>query len=119
MIGAGSVFEGLLHGKDNYLVHGQFHGDCDLEGTLVIGPGAHWHGNIVASNVIVAGTLTGNVTARTKLELAPTAKIQGDLESPFIAIAVGAEYDGEVRMKQSQITRYTDRRGQKAQESGD
>lgn len=111
VIGSGTEFSGSLHGKDNYLVRGYFHGDCDLHGTLVIAPGGRWRGDIVADNVIVGGTVTGNVTARRKLELGPTARIRGDLSSPSVAIAVGALYDGDVHMKQSRITRYTERRG--------
>jgi cytoskeletal protein CcmA (bactofilin family) len=111
VIGPGTEFSGSLHGKDNYLVHGHFRGDCDLHGTLVIAPGGRWKGDVIADNVIVGGELVGNVTARKKLELAPTARIRGDLASPSIAIAVGALYDGDVHMKQSRITRYAERRG--------
>jgi len=111
IIGSDAMFKGSLHGKDNYLVYGQFTGDCDLHGMLVIAPGGRWKGDVVADNVIVGGELTGDVTARKKLELGPTARIRGDLASPSIAIAVGALYDGDVRMKQSRITRYTERRG--------
>jgi cytoskeletal protein CcmA (bactofilin family) len=111
VIGPESLFEGSLGGKDNYLVYGKVVGDCDIQGTLVVAPGGTWKGDVAADNVVVGGTIRGNVVARTKLELGPSAHVHGDVTSPYIAMAVGASHEGEVRMKQSRITRYSERRG--------
>jgi cytoskeletal protein CcmA (bactofilin family) len=111
VIGPDSVFRGTLTGKDDYVVHGRVHGDGDLAGTIVLLGTARWDGDLTADNIIINGEVTGDVTARVKLELGPTARIRGDLASPVIAIAEGAAFDGEIRMKQTQVTRYSERRG--------
>ena len=111
VVGPDALFEGSLHGKDNYLVYGKFVGDCDIQGTLVVAAGGTWKGDVTADHVIVGGTIRGNVVARSKLELCASAHVHGDVTSPYIAMAVGASHEGEVRMKQSRITRYSERRG--------
>jgi cytoskeletal protein CcmA (bactofilin family) len=111
VIGPDALFEGSLHGKDNYLVYGRVVGDCDIQGMLVVAPGGVWKGDVAADHVIVGGTIKGNIVARSKLELSASAHVHGDVMSPYIAMAVGASHEGEVRMKQSRITRYSERRG--------
>lgn len=118
VVGADSVFVGSLSGKDNYIVYGQVMGDCNLDGTIVVAAGGRWKGDIHATNVIIAGELAGTVTARTKLELAATARLRGDITSPVIAMAEGAAYDGQIRMKDSQVVRYNERRDRPKTENG-
>jgi cytoskeletal protein CcmA (bactofilin family) len=113
-IGPGSVFTGNFQGRDNYVVLGRVRGNCDLDGALVLGEGGSWEGHITATNVVIAGEVTGNVTAREKLELAPSARIRGDMTGPVIAIAEGAMYDGQVVMgRQTRLTRFNERRSTK------
>ena len=118
VISAGSKFSGVLTGSDNYVVHGQVEGECNLEGALVIASSGYWKGNIVAGDVMIAGEVEGDVTATNKVELLDTAKVTGVIISPTIAMAAGAKHSGELRMDQAAcVTRYQERRGQ-AETSG-
>jgi cytoskeletal protein CcmA (bactofilin family) len=104
-----TVHVGLFAGRDDYVVHGQVHGDSDIEGALLIGSDGVWIGNITADIVVVKGHVEGNVQARLKLELRPGARVNGDLSSPLIAVAEGAVVQGCV-CADSVVTRFTDRR---------
>lgn len=111
MLGPRSVYMGVFQGKDNYLVYGEVQGECDLEGTLVLGEGSRWKGNIRAAHVVVAGQVEGDIFAINKLELARTAFVRGKITSPVVAMARGAVHDGSIRMaKQTQVTRFNERR---------
>jgi cytoskeletal protein CcmA (bactofilin family) len=111
VIGPDSVIAGTFGGKDNYLVQGRVTGQCDLTGTFMLAAGGQWLGDVLADNVIVAGEVEGDVTARVKLELAATARIRGNLRSPAIAIAQGAVYEGGVSMaRDTHMTHYSERR---------
>jgi len=111
IIGEGSVYRGALEGAGDYLVQGQVEGECALEGTLVLGARARWVGNITATLVVIAGEVEGHVTAHAKLELKDGARIRGDIASPVIAIAAGAAYDGEIRLRRkSRVVRYDEKR---------
>lgn len=111
-IGAGTLVHGTLQGTGSYLIQGEVVGDSDIEGSVVLAAGACWRGDVVADYVQVAGKVEGNVIARAKIDLAPTAVVTGDLASPLIAIAEGAVYEGAIsRPRKTQVTRYTERRG--------
>lgn len=112
VIGEQSVYRGEIEGSGDYLVHGAVHGNCVLDGTLVLTVTGRWHGDIRAANVVIAGEVEGNVTAQEKLELKQGARIRGDIASPVIAIAAGSVYEGQIRMRrQSQVVRYEEKRG--------
>lgn len=111
-IGIGTLLEGQIEGEGNYLVEGEVAGDGDIVGVLVLAAGAYWMGDVTADYVRVAGKVDGNVTARSKIDLAPTAVVTGNLTSPVIAIAEGAVYEGTIsRPRKTQVTRYAERRG--------
>ena len=111
MIGPQTVYMGVFQGKDNHIVYGEVQGECDIEGTLVLGEGSRWTGNIRAANIVVAGRVEGDIHAVNKLELTRTAHIHGKITCPVVAIARGAVHDGSIRMeKQTQITHFDERR---------
>lgn len=111
VLGPQSTYMGVFQGKDNYLVYGQVQGECDIDGTLMLGEGSRWRGNIRAANVVIAGTVEGDISATAKLELTASAQVHGKITSPVMAIARGAVYDGQVRMtKNTQLTRFNERR---------
>jgi cytoskeletal protein CcmA (bactofilin family) len=109
ILGQGMVQAGALQGRENYVVHGQVDGNCDIDGVLLIGPDCLWVGNILADTVIVKGRVQGNIRAHFKLEVRSGARIQGDLSSPLIAVAEGAVVQGHVT-PDSLVTRFTERR---------
>lgn len=111
VIGAGAIFSGQFRGVENYVIYGTIEGDCNLDGTVVVEEGGHWHGNITALNVIIAGDVHGDIVAGKKLELAPTAKITGTISGPTIAIAEGAVIEGSIKMTSSaQPVHFVERR---------
>jgi cytoskeletal protein CcmA (bactofilin family) len=109
IIGEGTTYRGNLAGEANFVVHGCVVGQCEIEGHLVLKPGAQWNGDIVARHAVIAGEVTGDVHALEKLELAPTAHVRGDIRAPLIALAEGAKYDGQV-LRRSRLVRYSEKR---------
>jgi len=107
-IGPDSLFTGSLTGGGHAIVLGRVEGDCDLDGTLVVGEGGCWVGNIHANHIVIAGEVQGVLVAREKMEIVSSAQIQGSLTSPFIAIAEGAVHEGDIHM--AQVKRFTDQR---------
>ncbi len=111
-IGTGTHFQGELHGAGGYLIHGEVIGDGSFEGAVELAAGACWKGDLTADYVRIAGKVEGNVVARVKIELAPTAVVTGDLSAMLIAMAEGSEYQGTInRPRKTQVTRYRERRG--------
>lgn len=104
-----SVHLGPLDGHEHYVVHGQVQGDGQIDGMLMIGPDCLWVGNIEADVVVIKGRVEGNIYARFKLEVRPSARIKGNLNSPLVAIAEGAMVQGQIS-SDSIVTRFTERR---------
>jgi cytoskeletal protein CcmA (bactofilin family) len=111
VIGPDSRFVGKFLGKEHFVVYGHVNGECDIEGTVILGETGVWEGNVRAANVVIAGHITGDVRATIKVELAPTARISGNISSPVVAIAEGAVYDGKIDMqKETRLTHFNERR---------
>lgn len=120
MLGPDSVYTGVFQGKDNHIIYGEVQGECDIEGILVLGEGSRWKGNIRAASVVIAGRVEGDIQATQKLELARTGQVHGKITSPVVAIARGAVHEGSIQMaKQTQITRFVERREAADQSRGD
>ncbi len=114
VIGAGSTFKGDLHGKENFVIYGQVEGNSDIEGALVLEEEGKWKGTLKGRYVIVAGAVDGDVIANEKIELAPTAKVTGNVVAPVIAIAEGAVVQGQMKMVGGKdATHFTDQRDEK------
>lgn len=91
-----AVIEGSLKGKGAYVFCGRMQGDSDIEGPLTLAEGGHWIGTLKATDVVVAGTVDGNVVASNRIEIASTARISGSLAGLSIAVAEGAVIQGKI-----------------------
>ena len=107
-MGPDNTFKGNISGKGHSILLGKVIGNGKLDGTLVVGEGGVWKGNITAESVVIAGEVEGDVVAIKKMDVVSTAKIHGSLTSPLIAIAEGAVHEGEIHM--GDVKRYTDQR---------
>lgn len=97
-VGENTIFRGSIFGHAHCIVHGKVEGDCDLEGTLVIGDTGSWIGNIKAHTVLIAGRVEGDIYATAKMEIVSTARIKGKIISSTLAIAEGAIHEGQIQM---------------------
>ena len=82
----------------NLKITGKFSGKLDTKGTLTIGPTANVEANIQGENIIVAGKIKGDVTAKKMLVLMPTSYLTGDIITPKLNIVEGAIFQGKCQM---------------------
>src|SRR5271167_4810755 len=97
-IGEESVFVGNIRGTGHFVVSGEVHGDGELAGGLNLSATGSWHGFIQAHQAIIAGTITGGLSVRDKLEIGYSAVIRGKISAGTIAIAKGAIVEGEIEV---------------------
>jgi len=92
--------EGSLTFADpvNLKIHGRYTGKLDTRGTLTIGQTAQVDANIIGENVIIAGKVKGNCTAKKMLVLMPTAVLHGEISTPKLNIVEGAIFQGHCHM---------------------
>ena len=106
IISEGSVLLGTLAGTDDYVIYGSIDGACDLGSAVMLQKSGRWTGEMVAENIVIAGKVEGNVTARNKLELTSSARIEGNIAGKTIAIAEGAVVEGNISMTSEEDVSY-------------
>jgi cytoskeletal protein CcmA (bactofilin family) len=77
-------------------VDGRLEGNIIRSDIVVIGANASVAGNIVAREVVVAGSVEGNITAESRVELDSAAVVIGDIVAGSILTHEGAQIRGTV-----------------------
>jgi len=76
------------------VVKGNVYSDDD-SALLILGETGHIHGSVRLSNLIVNGSIEGDIIAN-KVELFDKARINGDIHYQLLELAVGAEVNGKL-----------------------
>jgi len=98
-IGKSVMIKGDLQGSEDLTIEGQVEGKIELkENVLTIGSNARIKAQVLAKTVIILGTVNGDVTASEKVDIRDGATVEGDVVSPKVAIAEGAQFHGTVDM---------------------
>ncbi|EMJ53345.1 polymer-forming cytoskeletal family protein [Leptospira interrogans serovar Valbuzzi str. Duyster] len=100
VLGRETSFSGILNFQRPLEISGEFQGEIESEGFLLISEGAKIRANIKAGTVIVGGEITGNVIATEKLEMLSTGKVNGNIKTSKLQIADGVIFDGNCEMIQ-------------------
>jgi cytoskeletal protein CcmA (bactofilin family) len=100
VIGKSVVIRGELSGNEDLYIDGDVEGTVTLpEGRLTIGPNARVKADITVREVIIFGTLTGNVQAAGRVDLRQSAQVSGDILAGRLSIEVSAVLTGRVELK--------------------
>lgn len=99
-MGRETSFSGILNFQRPLEISGEFQGEIESEGFLLVSEGAKVRANIKAGTVIVGGEITGNVIATQKLEMLSTGKVNGNIKTSKLQIADGVIFDGNCEMIQ-------------------
>src|SRR3954465_11072645 len=99
LLGRGAAFEGKLTFDGTVRIDGRFKGEVFSEDVLVIGEGAHVEAEIDIGEVIIQGTVVGNVKAKRSIEIHAPGRVKGDLHSPSLQIDKGVIFEGRSFMK--------------------
>ena len=98
ILGAGTKINGNINSKGSLRVEGTVIGEIEVEGDLYVGEEAEIENKIKARDVIIAGKVEGNITAKNKLEILPTGKVNGDIKMKTIKIEEGAKFEGNSKI---------------------
>lgn len=96
-IGKSVQIYGELKGSEDLVVDGTIEGTITLSGSrLTIGPNAHVQANVSARDVVILGTLTGDIIASGRVELRAGANLKGDIHAARLSIEENAIFSGKV-----------------------
>lgn len=98
VFGASLRFKGELRADEDFTLQGRIEGSIHHTQNLTIGTDGVVKGDSRARNIIVDGTIEGDLYALESIAIRPTAKVQGNLMAPRVSIADGASFNGKVDM---------------------
>jgi cytoskeletal protein CcmA (bactofilin family) len=67
-------------------------------GTLIVEQAARLEARVDVGICVISGTLEGNVTAKSRVEVHKTARVRGDITTPVLLVEEGAVVNGNVGM---------------------
>lgn len=100
-LGVGTSYEGKLQFQGSVRIDGNFLGQIDSDGTLVVGQDAKVNGQVSVVSLILSGFIQGDIVAATKVIMHKTARLQGSLRTPCLIMEEGALLDGKLTMSKS------------------
>ncbi|MBI5243331.1 MAG: polymer-forming cytoskeletal protein [Elusimicrobia bacterium] len=98
VIGPETYFQGVITVRSSLRIEGEVEGDITEAQAVIIGRRGRVKGDINADSVIVAGSVSGNVTATAHLELKSGGRIAGNIRTARLLIEEGASFDGSCSM---------------------
>lgn len=99
LLGRGSEFEGKLTFEGTVRIDGKLKGEVFSDDTLVVGEGAVVEAEIDVGEIIVQGTVIGNIRAKRGIELHAPGRVKGDITTPSLQIDKGVVFEGRSFME--------------------
>ena len=99
LLGRGATFEGKLTFEGTVRIDGRFKGEVFSDDVLVIGEGAHVEAEVDIGEIIIQGTVVGNIKAKRSIEIHAPGRVKGDLHTPSLQVDKGVIFEGRSFME--------------------
>src|SRR5271165_5913259 len=97
IIGKSVMIKGQIFSREDLTIDGEIDGSVELhEHRLTVGPNGKLQAGVKAREVVVLGTIHGNVEASDKIDIRKDAKLVGDIKTARIVIEDGAYFKGSI-----------------------
>jgi cytoskeletal protein CcmA (bactofilin family) len=94
--------KGEISGNEDLVIEGTVEGLVQLdERKLTVGAAAKLTADIIAREVVVYGTVKGNLRAKDRIEIKKDGSVNGDLTTARIMIEDGAYFKGSIEIDKS------------------
>lgn len=99
LLGASLRIKGEISGGEDLLVDGSIDGLIQMEGhKLMVGPSAEIVADILANEIVVSGTVKGNLHAQERIEIEEQGSVVGELTTSRIMIEDGGYFKGSIEI---------------------
>ena len=97
IIGSGATFQGTIITKTALRIDGIIQGDVQSTNTVIIGEDGIVRGTVNAGDMLIAGTIEGNVISAGRTEFVPGGYLKGDIQTGELIIQQGAGFEGNCK----------------------
>jgi cytoskeletal protein CcmA (bactofilin family) len=95
VIGKSVSIKGEIHSREDLTIDGEVEGTVELhDNRLTVGPNGKVNASVKAREIIVLGSILGNVEVTDKIDIRKDAKLVGDIRTARIVIEDGAYFKG-------------------------
>ena len=106
ILGRSVVMRGDLSGGEDLLIEGQIEGTINLaDHCLTVGQNGHVTAEVHARQVVILGSVQGNISAGEKIDIRKSGHVVGDLVSTGISIEEGAYFKGSIDILREEATK--------------
>jgi cytoskeletal protein CcmA (bactofilin family) len=96
---SGLKITGEITGTSDLFIDGEAHGKIRLvKARVTVGPQGRVNADIEGREIIIEGSVKGSIKAGERVHFGPSARFQGSVLAPKIAIEEGARFSGKVEM---------------------
>lgn len=99
LIGQGTLTEGKMMCEANLRIEGEYRGDIECKGDVIIGECGIARSNITARDVTVAGKVFGDISTKGRLIITSSGHITGNLSANTLIVQDGGMINGSCRME--------------------
>jgi cytoskeletal protein CcmA (bactofilin family) len=99
LLGRGSEFEGKLTFEGTVRIDGALKGEVFSDDVLIVGEGARLEAEIDIGEIIIQGTVVGNIRAKRGIEILAPGRVKGDVTTPSLQIDKGVIFEGRSFME--------------------
>jgi cytoskeletal protein CcmA (bactofilin family) len=99
LIAQEDTFEGEIKTNTGVRVLGTVRGTIESQRYVRVESGATVEADIMAEEVVIAGTFSGSLICRNRVEIADTGHVTGKVETMKLYLHEGGFFDGELRMQ--------------------
>jgi cytoskeletal protein CcmA (bactofilin family) len=96
--------KGILKFSGELTFDGKLEGDVNSEGSLELGDNAVIKGNLDVGSVTVKGKITGNITAREKIDIKAKTELFGDIRAPKLVMEEGVTFVGKIEVNPNKVS---------------
>lgn len=106
IIGKSVMIKGQIYSREDLTIDGEIDGSVELqEHRLTVGPHGKLQAGVKAREIVVLGTIHGNVEASDKIDIRKDAKLVGDIKTARIVIEDGAYFKGSIDIVRPEISK--------------
>ncbi len=92
---------GTIKTSGSIQINGTLDGDLQCDGDATIGKDARIKGNLNVNSVVLAGSITGNVTAKDRIQMQSSARVHGDIKAKRLSVEDGVTFIGHSEVNPS------------------
>jgi cytoskeletal protein CcmA (bactofilin family) len=91
------MIKGQISSREDLIIDGEVEGTVEaLEHRVTVGPNGKVRASVKAREIVVLGSIHGNVEAADKIDIRKDARLVGDIRTARIVIEDGAYFKGSI-----------------------